>query len=284
MKNYQRQTGNFADALKKVADARQTFATAKEGIVDRMNQGVDSDACKRWAWFNASFNEVDGEILATNSQFNPLSIFDEKTREFVYAQRAIDALRKREFYLTDDILLGNEPATEVLLRIVEQDKKKPIHLKRVLNLGKTKTHIVPTDCYADDNTIVFLSGGHNRARKYGLFVRNAFGENSILKSTVYMQNLIGKDKSRGFALLRVGTDNRSNFDCDGRGLYYATGSVFWGYECVEGARKNFRAPKTSNTKTLIRPSLTEVLRFARPYVPQVARKQFEKELSEKYKQ
>jgi len=241
MKNYKRQNGNFADALRKVAAAKQTFATPKEGIIDRMNQGVSSKVCKRWAWFNASFNEVNGEILATNSQFNPLSVFDETTGKFIYAQKVTEAMRTGEFYLTPDILLGNESASKVLLRVAERDEKKPINLKRVINLGKLKTHNVPTDCYADVDTIVFLLGGHNRARKYGLFVRNAFGENSIPESKVYMQDLIGKDKSRGFALGRVSTDGRSDFCCDSRNLCVGDGSGFGGYESAEGAQKNSRA-------------------------------------------
>lgn len=287
MKNmikYQRQNGNFAVALEKVAEARQTFATPKEGVVDRMRQGVNSDACKRWAWFNASFNEVEGNILATRAEFNPLSVFDKQTQTFLYAQKAVDAMRTGEFYLTDDVLLGNEPATKVLLRVAEQDAKKPIHLKRVINLGKAKTHNVPTDCFADDNAIAFLSEGETRARKYGLFVRNAFGYNSIPTSTVYMQDLVGKDKSRGFALGGVVTDSRSNFYCNDGVLYGDGGSLFGGYESAEGAAKNSE-PETSRLGTQIgRASLTEVLRYSRPFVPQVARKAFEDGLRAKYKQ
>ena len=234
MKTYERQYGDYATALGKVAIAKQIFATPKEGMTDRMKQGVNSDACKRWAWFDASFNEVDGRILATRDKFNPLSARDESGK-LLYAQRATDATRTGEFYLTNDVLFGNEPAKVVLLRIAEQDKKKPIDKRIVLDLGQTKTHDVPTDCYADDDTIVFLAEGYKRAGKYGLFVRNAFGENSIQSSRVYMQDLTGKDKVRGFALDRFDADDRSGFDC-GRGLYVGSGSVFGGYErSAEGA-------------------------------------------------
>jgi hypothetical protein len=238
MEEYQRQTGNFAVALGKVALAHQTFATPKEGIIDRMKKGVNSDACKRWAWFNASFNEVNGDILATRVKFNPLSVFDKQTQTFSYAQKAVDAMRTGEFYLTDNILLGNKPAAEVLLEIAEQDSKRPIHKKRVINLGKKKTHDVSTDCFADDDTIVFLAEGYERARNYGLFIRNAFGENSIPISKVYMQDLIGKNKSRGFALSRVDTGSRSYFNCYNRDLYYDNGSLFGGYESAKGTQKN----------------------------------------------
>ncbi|MBI2047432.1 hypothetical protein HYT26_04710 [Candidatus Pacearchaeota archaeon] len=238
MKNYTRQYGDFATALEKVAAANQTFATPKEVIADRMNQGVNSEACKEYAWLNASFSEVNGDILATKGDFNPLSVFDEKTKKFIYAQTATDATRTGEFYL-DNILLGNEPATEVLLRVVDQDKKKPIHLKRVINLGKAKTHDVPTDCYADDDTIAFLSEGQTKARKYGLFVRNAFGDNSIPFSRVYMQGLIGKNKCRGFVLGRVdyGVGDRSYFDCFNKGLCNVIGSVFGGMNAPKAQQK-----------------------------------------------
>jgi hypothetical protein len=240
MRHYQRYYGDFANALKQVAAARKTFATPKEGMIDRMKQGANSGACKRWAWFNASFNEVDGKILATRAEFNPLSLVDEMGN-YIYAQRAVDAQRTVEFYLTDDMMLENEPITDVLNRIAERDAIKPVNKRRVLDLGQTKTHNVPTDCYADDDTIVFLAEGKKRAEKYGLFIRNAFGKNSIPESIVYMQDLIGKNKSRGFALSSVDAGSGSGFGCGDWDLYDDGGSVFGGYEIAEGGAKNLGA-------------------------------------------
>jgi hypothetical protein len=277
---YERHLGNYAVALSKLRQG-QTFSTPRQGMEDRIVRGVGSDPCNRWAWFNACICEINGELYATKAEFNPLSAQDEQGR-FLYAQRAVDAMRNSEFYLTSDVLLENEPTTQVLLRIAEQDRKKPMHLKRVLCLGQERTHDVPTDCFGDDKTIVFYAEGKKFAEKYGKFVRNAFGKNSIPTSRVYMQNLTGKDKIRGFALGRVGTDGRSNFNCDNRYLNSDNGSVFGGYESAEGDAKNLEG-KTSDRGLITRPSLGEVLRFSRKYVPQAVKKEFEDGLREKYK-
>lgn len=221
MINYQRYRGDFAVALRKLASAKpkQRFATPAEAMDERIRQGVKADICTGGAWYNASFNEVNGRVLATKGQFNPL---------IEHAQQATEAMRTGEFYLTDEILLGNKPATEVLLEIVEQDAKKPIYRKRVIDLRQTEAHDVPTNCFGDDDTIVFLAESKARANKYGLLLRNKAG---IKSSKVYMQDLVGKNKSRGFWLNRL--DVRSDFYCDSRDLYYDNGSLFGVYESGE---------------------------------------------------
>jgi len=230
--NYKRHRGNFAVALKKVADAKQkqTFATPAQAMDERIRQGVNADICTEGAWYNASFSEVNKRILATRGQFNPL---------IDYAKQVVKAMKTGEFYLTDKILLENEPAVKVLERIAEQDAKKPVYKQRVVDLGKIKTHNVSTDCFADDKTIVFLAENKTRANDYGLFLRNKEG---IKQTKVYMQDIIGKNKLRGFWLYGLGVGwlyglgvgNLSEFGCDGRGLCGVSGSLFGGYESAEG--------------------------------------------------
>jgi len=217
MKNFKRYNGNFAEALRELAESKpkQRFATPAEAMDERIRQGENADICTSNAWYNASFSEVDGRILGTRGQFNPL---------VNYAQKAVNSMGKGEFYLTDDILLNRKPAVKVLAEIAEKDSKKPVHKRRVIDLGKAKTHDVPTDSFADDDTIVFLAEGKERANKYGLFLKNS--KYNITSSRVYMQNLIGKNKTRGFWLYRLDDDGRSEFSCNNRDLYLGGGSLF----------------------------------------------------------
>src|SRR3989338_11238391 len=125
MKNYQRYDGNFAVCLKKLANAKpkQRFATPAEAMDERIRQGENADICTSGAWYNASFSEVDGRILGTRGQFNPL---------VNYAQKAVDSMRAGGFYLTDDILLNGKPAVKVLAEIAAKDSKKSVHKRIVI--------------------------------------------------------------------------------------------------------------------------------------------------------
>src|SRR3989338_4414702 len=98
----QRYNGNFAHCLKQ--SGNQRFATAKEGMLYRMQEGVNSDACKNGAWFSENFNVVDGRVLAARAEYNPL---------IKYAQRAVDLHENNnKFLLTKDILLDGKPARD----------------------------------------------------------------------------------------------------------------------------------------------------------------------------
>ena len=258
MKNYQRHEGNFAEALGKLAKAKpkQRFATPAEAMDERMRQGENADICTSGAWYNASFNEVNGRILATREQFNPL---------INYAQKTVDSMRTGGFYLTDDILLNKKPVIKVLAEIAEKDAKKPVHKRRIIDLGKTKTHNVPTDSFADDDTIVFLAKGKERAEKYGLFLKNS--KYNIQSSKVYMQDLVGKNKTRGFWLCRLDGDYGSEFYCDYRYLDVGLGSLFGVYESAEGTSKKF-----------LKPSLKEIVKYSKRFVPKAVKDDFEKGL------
>ena len=267
MRRFQRHKGNFAEAMQGLARAkpRQRLAIPAEAMDERINQGVHSDIFRNGAWYNANFNEVNKRILATRQTYNPL---------IAYPTEATDVHRTGEFYLTDEVLIGNEPATVVLERIAEQDAKKPISRRRVLDLGQTTTHDVPTDCFADDETIVFLAQGKTRADNYGLCLKKNVDVDSV---KVYMQPIVGEDKSRGFWLDGLDFDGRSDFLCGNWDLYYGGGSVFGVYESAEGTSQ-----KNSMRNQIARPSLSQVLRYARPFVPQARREEFEKGLKEKY--
>jgi hypothetical protein len=164
-------------------------------------------------------------------------------------------------------LLGKEPATAVLEKIAEQDFNKPVGRKRVIDLGKQAIHDVSTDSLADDNTIAFLSKGKSRADKYGRWLRKEAGVKSL---RVYMQGLTGENKSRGFWLFGFSEGSYSVFYCGGRVFYGDFGSLFGVYESAEGTSRKI-SPKTR----IKAPTLSQVLRYSRPFIPSRDKKEFE---------
>jgi hypothetical protein len=273
MKMFQRHRGNFAVALGKLAGAepKQILATPAQAMDERRKYGADwgnADICVEGAWYNASFNEVGGRILGTRGEFNPL---------IDNAEQAVKAMRTGEFYLEgvllNDILLNGRPASEVLAEIAEQDAKKPVYKRRVVDLAQTQTHQVQTDSLGDDDAIVFLAESKTRANKYGLFLRN---EARIKEVTVYMQPIIGKDKSRGCWFGRLDGGYRSEFGGNRRNLGNGDGSVFGVYEGAEGASQKISA------RAIRMPSLSELLEYSKPFVPQAVREDFEKGLRAKF--
>ena len=267
MKAFQRHKGNFAVALQKVRAASQSLATPAQAIDERMKQGVKADISKNGAWYAASFNEVNGTILATLLNYNPL---------VAYSEQATESHRKGEFYLTDEVLLNGEPATAVLERIAEQDARKSIGRKRVIDLGNQVTHDVSTDSLADDDTIAFVAQGKQRADKYGRWLRNKVGIKSL---KVYMQNLTGKNKSRGFWLGGFGGGGNSDFNCNAGGLYYGSCSLFGVYESAEGTSRKKSGPESK----IVRPSLYDVLRFSRPFIAPRNKKDYDAGIKDLFK-
>ena len=218
--------GNFAVAYDKT---KGNIATARQYMQERIAQGVDSDICNEGAWTPENFNCINENIYGCLVEFNPL---------IPYREQAVNAHRNgQEFYLTKEVLLQEKPATQVILEAAEQDKKKPVAKRRVINLGKTKNHDIPTDSFADDDGIVFLARGKTSANKYGLFLKNKAG---IPEVTFYLPSIQSQDYSRGCWLLRVGHGLSSDFDGYGRNLYDDVGSVFRvrGKVSAEGAQKN----------------------------------------------
>jgi hypothetical protein len=221
----ERINGDFASAYD---SAQGKIATARQYMQERIAQGIGSDACTTGAWTSENFNCINGDIYGCLEKFNPL---------IPYRKEAFKAHRNsREFYLTSGVLLGNNPASKVILQIAEQDALKPAGKRRVINLGKTKTHIVPTDSFADEDAIVFLSRGKSLAKEYGLFLRNKAGiqEINFLLPLIQPQNY-----ARSFWLYVVGPGFNSGFNGNNRSLNFVKGSVFrvCDSEGTEGAQK-----------------------------------------------
>ena len=271
MEIYKRHMGNFAVALGKLARAKtkQAFATPAQGMQERMRQGIEADISTEGAWYNASFNEVGGRILGTRAEFNPL---------IDCAEQAVESTRIGEFYL-EGVLINGNPASEVLAEAAERDAQKPIHKRRVADFGQMKTHDVPADCFGDDDTIVFLAESKAGANKYGSWLRKNAG---VKESRVRMQDIDGKDKSRGFWLGRLADDGRSDFYCDDRFLGNGGGSLFGVYESAEGTQKISGQPRQGKQRRIISPNLSDMLKYSRPFVHSRDWKDFERGLRAKF--
>jgi len=236
-----RQKGNFADAYEQAKDAP---ATTRDLLRERITQGVGSDACYPGAWTTENFNCIQGNIYGCLAEFNPL---------IPYRNKAVDPHRdNREFYLTPDIILNGKSAIEVILEIVEQDKKKLVGRKRVINLGKTQTHNVPTDSLADDNGIVFLARSKKLAKEYCLFLRNQAG---IQQITFYFPLIQTQDYARGFWLDVIGLGSRSYFS-GVRNLNDTYGSLFR----VRGGKSGKATQKKIPQETKVLPCTEEQLK------------------------
>lgn len=213
--NLRKTQGNFVQALEKLnrAEPKQNLASIAKIMDERMNQSIDSDICNEGLWCPASFSEVQGRIFVTRERYNPL---------IPYAQKAVDVMRRGDFCLTENILLQGRPASKVLTEIAERDYKKIVFWREVLDLGQLKSHTVPTDSLADDDTISFLVQSKPRANKYGKFLRDNFG---ISESRVYLPELSGKDRTMGFWFYRIHIDEKSSFMGNDNALYYTKGSL-----------------------------------------------------------
>ena len=208
--------GNWALCLK---EAEGNPATAAALMKDRRETNATIHY-ETSAWTPESFNVLNKRMLGARKKYNPL---------IKYAQEAVEAHRKEsEFYLTEDIVDANgKPYTQVLEQIAEQDAKKPIGQRRVIDLGKVTTYQVQTDAFADDHTIVWLAGGEKPAEKYGLFLRNNLRRDLRLQGvSVYHASLSDQNFTRSFWFYGLDRNGRSDFLCGSGGLGGDDGSVF----------------------------------------------------------
>jgi hypothetical protein len=130
---------------------------------------------------------------------------------------------------------------------------------------------VPTNRFSDCDITVYAFG--NSAEKYGQFLKKDAGINEM---SIWTADLKGKSFVKQVWLSWLGGDGGSDllgaWDLDGslrvRGVR----------ESAEGTAKSFEAPQIRAT------NIAEILQYSRIFVPEVAREQFEKGLTERLKQ
>ncbi len=263
MKLQRIESGDWASCLTHLG--RKTLADGKAVMLDRIEKGKDNNEhVDKGTWLAENTNVVDGNILMARKDYNPL---------ISYAKQAVTAHRiGRDFFLNDNILLQKRPVTQVLAEIVKADKNKPLHKRRVFTPSQRKTYNVSWDKFADDDVIAWHAQGNKLAREYGKFVHNDFGIDSV---TVYLPVTSLGNIAIGNWLCGLVRDGRSGFGCSLGDLNDDNGSVFGVDFSAEGTPQ-----KISREKVRISgPSLAEVLRFSRKYVPEVTRQEYESGIS-----
>src|SRR3989344_801339 len=157
------------------------------------------------------------------------------------AKAATQCHRKgREFYLT------NEQVEESLKTSIEIENSRSI----------------PTKRFGENELTSFAFGPE--AERYGEFLKEA----GIKQMPIYLASMEKKPFARQAWLRRLGGDDQSGLG-GGRNLDYSY--------AVRGVRK----ASTEGAKLaqkILAPNLKEVLKYSRQFVPEVARKDFEKGL------
>jgi len=163
-------TGSWDYCLQKLGGNKSlALATARQIMQDRIsrytNNREDREHFSSGAWPAENFNVINGRIFGAREEFNPL---------IRYAKQATETHRtNREFYLTSEIVDGSG-----------------------IDLGQERTHKVPTDCFGDDKTIVWLAQDAKFAHKYGKeFLKDKLGFGYV---KVYLPEISKADFARGF--------------------------------------------------------------------------------------
>lgn len=215
--------GDLAYCLKQLDIRDLRLASAKEGMLDRIERfnanPNDKTHFDSGAWFSENFNRVNKRILGARAEFNPLIPYIEQVAYKGYLP------------LSEEVRIKSKPALQLLNEIAEKDAIKPLWERRVIDLGKVKTYNVPTDSFADDDTIVWLAQSKELARDYGLFLRKP--EIDIKEVNVYNAESEGKDSAFGFWMYGLNKYFWSSFDgggarfwCCHENLYYENGRAF----------------------------------------------------------
>lgn len=252
-------TGNWAKCLAEM-EGKERPATAKQGFQERIRQGIDADISKG-SWFPENVNYVQGKVLWALSKYNP---------QIPYAEQAVQANRNGKYFqLTPEIKMQGKPASLLLLEIAEEDAVKPVHKRRVLDSKHKQTFSVPADKLGEVEEAVFLARGEKLAQRYGQWIYDELKLLDITNPTItfYLASQKDIDFSAGFWLCSVGRGYRSNFDGDNRYLYYDDGRLFGVEKSAKGTSQKIKQP-----------SLKEIIRYSRRFVPEVARDEFEKGL------
>jgi len=122
---------------------------------------------------------------------------------------------------------------------------------------------IPTNRFAEDERTSFAFG--RSAGEYGEFLKEA----GIKEIPVYLANLEEKPFARQAWLRWIVDDYRSGLDGDGRYLDFDN--------AVRGVRRV--EPRSGETVSIIStPSFTDIANYSRQFVPEFARKDFEKGL------
>jgi len=210
-----RYDGTFVDCKTAIERAGQEIATARQGMQDRIRQGPNSSYRTKGCWHSEGTARIDGTNYWCLEEFAPTTHHPQETLEA--------NARGKYLSLTDEIKLGEKPASQLIKEIAEQDAELPVHKRRVLIPEKQDSFSVLSEDLADVDITKFLARDQRTAKAYGEFLEDR------CKIPVVWFYQIGNDFDNvgaGFWLRGLGLGNGSCFDGNIGGFYDDIGSLF----------------------------------------------------------
>jgi len=266
MKRY---NGNFVQCLEEIKNAGQEVATASEGIIARIKQGANSNYRGKGCWHPEGTARIGGTNYWCLQQFAPTTH---------YPQETLEANKNKKYLpLTNDIKLGKKPASQLIREIAERDAELPISKRRVLIPENQQTFLVPSCDLGKIDIAIFLARNQELAEKYGYFLDRICG---IKEIRFYQFEDCYDYVAAGFWLRWLVRGDVSGFG-GGRGFDYSDGSLFG--VAKRGALSQKKIVE-GDSKKIFAPTLKQVLKYSKPFVPEVAKEDFEKGLASLFKQ
>ena len=214
-----RYNGNFVDCKRQIENANQRIATAREGLLDRIKQGPNSDYERKGCWYPEGTVRIEGINFWCLGKFAPTMHYPQET---LYANSGKKYLR-----LTDEINLGKKPAKEVIKKILELDAKKPVEQRRVLqSSNQSKKYSIQTSDFGNQEVPVFLARSPEVAQKYGDFLNKQCGIPEVNVYQISKDTQPDEDIAVGFWLCGLGRGYDSIFVGDSWGFGSADGFLF----------------------------------------------------------
>jgi hypothetical protein len=215
-----RYLGDFV-ACKAQMPSDSRIATAREGILDRIRDITETG--KNSLYFQTGNWHPEGTARINRVNYWCLHGFAPTS---LYAQAALDANKANRYLsLTEDVKIGEKPALEVIPLIAQEDAEKypkNPEKRRVLNPSRQETFSADTSSLGDVDIAVFLARNRKLAEKYGEFLKNKCGINSV---TFYQLPNSLDNVTAGFWLGRLSGDYAGNFGGGSRYFYDCNGSL-----------------------------------------------------------
>jgi len=220
VKTLTRYDGNRVDTLRALAQAGQRDSTAREQMKDRIADvnvnGRNSDYFQKGGWSSEGTVRINGVNYWCQRKYAPTT---------QYAQKTLEANKESEYLaLTNDIKIGNKPASEVIRRIAKMDADKPAEQRRVLIPSRRETFTVASGDLGDVDIARNLARDAKLAQDYGKFLKNDCGINNV----TFYQLSGDKNIAAGLWLCGLGGGGNSDFSGGSGGFNFSVGYSFGG--------------------------------------------------------
>ncbi|MEI7718422.1 MAG: hypothetical protein WCI72_01025 [archaeon] len=207
-----RYRGDFVSCNWQIGKAGQRMATAREGMIDRIRKGFNSEYKEKGCWHPEGTARIGGITHWCLAEYAPTTRYAQKTLE---ANKAIEYLA-----LTNDFRLGKHPIDLEIVQTAYLDARKPVEQRRVLIPLRQGNFAVASQDLGDVEIVRFLARDAKLARDYGKFLKNDCGIDNVS----FCQ--LSGDQKIAAGLWLYGLDS-NNSDFAGNNMYFETqGSAF----------------------------------------------------------